>query len=572
MNQIRATDEEPSRAWYLRTEVRDGLFIAGIVLLSALLYLPDLGFHSDDWSVLGYASMAEDRSFFGIYRAIFGPLVQMRPVQFLYLAALYKTFGADPLGYHVVNTLVLAAGAGLFYLVLRRVGASRVLALAVPLVYALLPHYSTDRLWMAAFQVGLSMTLYFLSLYADLRAGTRLDRSYAVWKPMALLALLGSALAYELFLPLLVVNPFVVWYTERRRNGWPSRAASARAFAAAALPNLVALFAVAMFKVATTSRADFGADDPVWHLKWFYGLMRGNVRVGFVEYGIELPLRLLHVARHYFDGWMFGVGLAVGLLVFWYLDRTARQTDIDFGDWRRLVVLGLAGLVAFGLGYAIFLTNYNAFATATGIANRVALAGSVGVALCFVAAAGLVSTLLPAPDWRRRGFAGLVAFLVASGCILNATVASFWVEAYQKEQRVLNAIYAHFPTLPPGSTVLLGGVCPYVGPAVVFESNWDLEGALLMHYRDYGLQADVIVRTTKLEAEGLATSIYADEIGEGIYTLYPYGENVYVYDFARDTSVTLPTVEAARLYFQTHNPDFDADCPEGKAGYGVPIF
>lgn len=567
MNQVRAIRREPGRAWYIRTEVQDGLFVAGIALLSSALYLPSLGFYSDDWSVLGYASASEDQSYGGVYRAIFGPLVQMRPVQFLYLAALYQAFGADPLGYHVVNALVLAAGAMLFYLVLRRVGAARVLALAVPLVYALLPHYSTNKLWMAAFQIGLSMTLYFLSLYADLRAGTTLDRRYAVWKPLALLALVGSALAYELVLPLLVFNPLVAWYVERR--GAPtSHRTSLKALAAAALPNALALAAVAVFKVATTSRADFGADDPVWHLKWFYGLMRGNVRVSFVEYGLELPLRLSHVVQHYFDGPTLGLGLALGLLVFFYLNRAARQEGSDLSDRRRMIVVGALGLVVFGLGYAIFLTNYNAFATATGIANRVAMAGSVGVALCFVAAGGLVSTLLPSPDGRRRGFAALVALLAASGFILTTTIASFWAEAYEQEQRVLAAIYDHFPTLPPGSTVLLDGICPYVGPAVVFESNWDLEGALLMHYRDYELQADVIARTTKVEEDALSTSIYEGSI----YTRYPYGEHVYVYDYRRDTSATLLDAETARTYFEVHNPDFNAACPEGRAGYGVPIF
>lgn len=572
MSQVRVTRDDPSHVWYLRAEVQDGLFVAGIVLLSSALYLPALGFSSDDWSVLGYASASEDQSYGGIYRAIFGPLVQMRPVQFLYLAALYKAFGADPLGYHIVNTLVLVAGAVMFYLVLRRVGASRVLALAVPLVYALLPHYSTNKLWLAAFQIGLSMTLYFLSLYADLRAGTEMDRRYAVWKPLALLALVGSALAYELVLPLLIVNPLVVWYVERRRSAPTSHRTSLRALAAAALSNALALAAIAVFKVATTSRADFGADDPVWHLKWFYGLMRGNVRVGFVEYGLELPLRLLHVAQHYFDGPTFGVGLALGFLVFFYLNRAARQEGSGLADRRRMIVVGVLGLVVFGLGYAIFLTNYNAFATATGIANRVAMAGSVGVALCFVAAVGLLSSLLPSSDGRRRGFAALVAFIAASGFILTTTIASFWVEAYEQEQHVLAAIYDHFPTLPKGSTVLLDGICPYVGPAVVFESNWDLEGALLMHYRDYELQADVIAHTTKLEADALSTSIYADGIGEGIYTRYPYGEHVYVYDVVRDASTTLPDAEAARTYFQTYNPDFNAACPEGRAGYGVSIF
>lgn len=182
----------------------DGLFLAGVVLLSAVLYVPTLGFSGDDWTYLGYAHTAEDPSFFGVFRDMFGPHLRMRPVQFLYIAALYKVFGMEPLGYHIVNTLVLAVGAVLFYLVLRRVGVSRLFAVAVPLVYALLPHYSTNRMWMAAFQIGLSMTLYFLSLYADLRAGAELSPRYSVWKPVALLALVAGTLAYELFLPLLL--------------------------------------------------------------------------------------------------------------------------------------------------------------------------------------------------------------------------------------------------------------------------------------------------------------------------------------------------------------------------------
>src|SRR5690606_41375745 len=99
-------------------------------------------FDSYDWSVVGYAGMSAEQTFMGIFRAIYGDLVQMLPVQFLCLGGLYTVFGLDPLGYHVVNTLVLAAGAVLFYLVLRELREPRVLALTVPLVSALLPHYS----------------------------------------------------------------------------------------------------------------------------------------------------------------------------------------------------------------------------------------------------------------------------------------------------------------------------------------------------------------------------------------------------------------------------------------------
>src|SRR5690606_33030681 len=109
--------------------LQDAAFLVGAVGLSAALYVTGLGFYSDDWTVVGYAGMSADQTFMGIFRAIYGDLVQMRPVQFLYLAGLYKVFGLDPLGYHVVNTLVLAAGAVLFYLVLRELREPRVLAL-----------------------------------------------------------------------------------------------------------------------------------------------------------------------------------------------------------------------------------------------------------------------------------------------------------------------------------------------------------------------------------------------------------------------------------------------------------
>jgi MFS family permease len=66
------------------------------------------------------------------------------------LIGLYSLFQLEPLGYHVVNIAVLAATAVLFYLSLRRLGIPRFLTLTIPLVFALLPHYSTDRFWIGS--------------------------------------------------------------------------------------------------------------------------------------------------------------------------------------------------------------------------------------------------------------------------------------------------------------------------------------------------------------------------------------------------------------------------------------
>ncbi|HVR99387.1 MAG TPA: hypothetical protein VMW27_22385 [Thermoanaerobaculia bacterium] len=81
-------------------------------------------------------------------------------------------------------------------------------------VYGTLPHYCTDRFWMTALPIVLSMTLYLLSLYAGLRAVRR--RVAWGWKGLAWVSLLGNLLAYELFLPLFALNLLLLAYRLHR--------------------------------------------------------------------------------------------------------------------------------------------------------------------------------------------------------------------------------------------------------------------------------------------------------------------------------------------------------------------
>ena len=113
------------------------------------------------------------------------------------MGLMYKVFGFQPLGYHVVNTAVLAIGSILFYLTLRELGQDRLIALSVGLVFSLLPHFSTTRFWYAAFQSNFSLAFYFLSLYSDLRM---LKANYSrrwLWKGIGWVSLLGSVVCYE---------------------------------------------------------------------------------------------------------------------------------------------------------------------------------------------------------------------------------------------------------------------------------------------------------------------------------------------------------------------------------------
>ena len=74
--------------------------------------------------------------------------------------------------------------------------------------------------------------------------------------------------------------------------------------------------------------------------------------------------------------------------------------------------------------------------------------------------------------------AGTLAVVTSSGFLIVNALAEQWIAAYAAERTVLANLRERVPSLPPGSTLLLSGTCPYIGPAIVFEADWDLAGAL----------------------------------------------------------------------------------------------
>jgi hypothetical protein len=222
------------------------------------------------------------------------------------------------------------------------------------------------------------------------------------------------------------------------------------------------------------------------------------------------------------------------------------------------------GVAVFALGYAI-PASIGAKTSPTGMFNRINGAAAIGVALSFVGLIGLFSSCFRKQAVRRNLFCGLIALLFASNVIVNATIASFWVRANKQQQNILQAIYRTFPQLPPGSIVLLDGVCPYDGPAIVFESYYDLWGALVTHYHDLTLRADVLASEPRVGPAGISIFLYN-------WSNYPYGENVFVYRFDHGMVYPIPNAEAAHHYFEIIRSSWDNYCPRGTPGIGSPIF
>ncbi len=129
---------------------------------------------------------------------------------------MFSLFGLHSLGYHITNLLVFTSAVVLLYWTLLEAGFARPHALSVALVFAVLPNYSTDRFWMAAFGYSLTLALFLLSLYADLRAVRSGPGRLLPWKIVSVAALLMAGLGYEMILPFALLSPIVVWIRASR--------------------------------------------------------------------------------------------------------------------------------------------------------------------------------------------------------------------------------------------------------------------------------------------------------------------------------------------------------------------
>ena len=164
-------------------------------------------------------------------------------------------------------------------------------------------------------------------------------------------------------------------------------------------------------------------------------------------------------------------------------------------------------------------------------------------------------------DRSNAAFALLGALVVFLGMLRLNTIERYWAETPSLQRSVLDAARHDLASLPSGSTVMLDGVCPYHGPAVVFETWWDT-GAALSFALNRPVTADVVSPRTVVTAGGIETSIYKQR------SFYRYGAQLYLYDVRRHLAFALPNARTAQDYF-AHRPLLR--CPTGYVARGVPV-
>jgi hypothetical protein len=536
-----------------------------IALTAVVLHVEQLGFYSDDWTIPGGGSISEDQSLLGIMRATGTPDTPMRPVALFVLAFVYRVFGANPTAFHVVNTAYLSAMGVCFYLVLRELRLLRVLSFSISTLFVVMPHYSATRFWVVAHPINLSMALYFLSVFAELKAIEERDPArIASWVVFWVAALTSGLLAYEQLLPLAVATPLLTWWHGRHLADGVGFRPIHRRFPVILAATVVALVPVIAFKMSHTSR--LSPLPPYDQIRWTVWYFSGALRDAYVEFGVKLPLVVWRSLRDHWDpAAVLFAGIA-GVLAYFQIRRTTDHSSEELGSTRLAAALILVGGAVFVAGFGLVMITTMPVTSATGINNRLAIVATTGVASSFVAVVAWICGRL-SHDMRVRAFSGAMALLIGANVLVVSTLGSFWAEAAREQYRLLDNIRTRFPDGPPGRVFLLDGTCPYIGPGIVFNSSWDLRLALTWIYRREGGDVDVVTADTNVEGNGVRTSMFRGFIQH----VYPYGD-LYVYRPQQRVLSRLSDYEAARQYFSGPGRDYEERCPPGQAGHGAGVL
>ena len=513
-----------------------------VTAISVAPYVGGLGFYIDDFEVLGRMQRSPDQSLFGLYDAV-RPGTAQRPLQAFLLAGLYRLFGWHPLGYHIVNIFLLAIVAALMYLVLRELRLPRLVCVAIPLVYSMLPNYATERFWPDTFQISLSTAFYLLSLYAGLRAVRSSSRAATVWVSVAVAGIAGSLLSYEIVFPLFAINLVLVW---RAGRDHPDEASNARRVAVVG-SLAISIVVVGILKTALVAR--YGSNGYAFG---FYGgihqiqtLVAGAIRVNLVTYLLASPYVIGWIFLHHFSIVNAIIALGIGFLSFVYLLRIGQNDQATSPGSSTCRGLVKVGLVAFVLGYAIFLTTPDFLMRSAGVDNRINEAAALGIAAMLVGGLGLAAGRMPGRG-HVMAFSAGIACVVIGGTFIIETLSTYWTHAATRQHQIVTAIAAGASRMPRAGVVILDGTCPEAGPAPIFATRWDLRQALEFRLRDPSLIADVASYGMRVQRRSLA--IDTRTTYSAATRTYPLGRRLVIFDFKRHRLRHLQDRAEARQY------------------------
>jgi hypothetical protein len=535
---------------------QDCSFLVGAVFLSALSYLGRLGFYLDDWWDWGLAYQCKERSAICLFLSLSRSVHEGRPVRDAYLAVTFRLFGPHPLLFHLLNTTFLAGAAVLICLCIRELQLPRSVSLTVPLVFALLPQYATDRFWIGVHLADLCLVFGLFGLFLGLRAASARNgwrASFGFGLPSAV-SFVISLLSYEVLIglyPLLFLLIAYRVYKGRRNRGLTHNKAIIYSLGYSIF--VVAFLGITLpYKIHNQTR--FALSQPHGSLIHVRSLLRhvATQAISFtvVKYGIELPSAAITLYRSSGAG-MFPVitGGVLAISVFWYLNRVLGRPNSDRLSAKCALGMIFAGFVVFAFAYIPFFVWFGVDFFSTNLVNRITIGAAIGAALVMAGCVQLLASLFQPARLRLYLFVTLMAVVCALNHICVCSLAEYWARARAQQDEIVSEVRS-IVRPPAGTTLLLDGFCPHIGPAVSFVNEGDTSPAFWMALGDSTVNGDIASFGSEVGTDSI---VLPPEDPWWPARQYAFGEKLWLYDVGRRTVYRLSDSLEAKRDLRTAN-------------------
>jgi len=448
-----------------------GVYLGVLVLVAAAAFGSHIvhgGFYNDDWSYLASYYYESSDGFFGAV-GNFG-YNDFRPVQIVYWPLTYAAFGTDS-SLHLAWGVAMAVWmSGSLYALLRILGLEQAHAAAIGILVLLFPLSDSTRLWAAASIPLVAIALYFMGTIIALK-GLALDgrKSWFVHTGAVALYVL-SLFTYEIAAVAIGLSLAVYLWTAR----------SARAITRW-LVDLAVVVATLLFVTSRTFYDPLSLGDQIEH-------------VGVIAWQ-SLRILAWTVAPQATRAITVVVLIAIAVVLslgLWLLHQSRR--DPRASEIRRW--LWIAGTAAIGVavGYAMFVPSSDFDPLSPGQLNRINALAAVGF-VSLVYSVGMLAGLLVGPSHRaaRTGFAVAVGLSVAVTALYVRQIdldKERWDHAADLQEATVAEIRRIVERPAAGTVVFNFGSSAYAAPGIpVFETPWDLDGALKAAWDDPSIEA-----------------------------------------------------------------------------------
>ncbi len=443
-----------------------GAVIALAAFLLLFRHIVKAGFYSDDWAYAeNWLAISRDGFWHGLSTWYHASTLTGRPTLAVYLSAIHELFGTHQERFLIWAGVLAVVFSWSIYVLLRTLRLRSIDAGLIALLVLVFPASDSTRAWSMISDANFAMSLALLGVAASLRSLDEPGRRAIAWRVGGLVLVVLGVTTYELtFVAMLLA--FVLY---RTRAGW-------RRVLRYAVVDWVVLILVYLVFTSHTSAQRLSTAQALDHgltvagqaitLLVTHALPFGSTAAGVVVVGLILAA-------------------AIGMLQLLPIGDPAR------GEVRRwLLVLGVA-ILMMAAAYVIYAPSSTYYVPlAPGMADRTNAFGALPMVVIVYALAALAGVMLfrAVRNASRWATLATVVMIVAVGIGYTISITRnlrIWDSGYARAQSTLVAFRRAVPTLHPRSLVVFYGQPIEESTNIpVWDSYWDLDGAIRLAYRD----------------------------------------------------------------------------------------